>query len=236
MCSWTGSGSLISSVILAAVVAGCGGDDGGSGPPPADELVIQRAPTSSGDGQTAAPGEPLASPLRILITRASEPEAGVDVGWATGDGGTMDPATSTTGADGIATATWTLGPAAGAQTATATAADADGSPVTFTATAEVDEPPADATIQVLGPTGGNRFSPTEVTIQAGQTVSWVWPSGSLDHNVAPDGGTVPSSGGLANGPEVYSFTFTTAGTYAFFCAQHGAPGGGGMSGRVIVEP
>jgi plastocyanin len=238
MCSWTGGGSLIPGVILVAVVAGCGGDDGGSGPPPADELVIQPAPTNSGDGQTAAPGEPLASPLRILITRASEPEAGVDVGWATGDGGTVDPATSTSGADGIATATWTLGPAAGAQTATATAADADGSPVIFTATAEDNEPPppADATIQVLGPSGGNRFDPTEVTIQAGQTVSWVWPVGSLDHNVVPDGTQPPLSGGLEDGPNVYSFTFTTAGTYNFYCANHGGPGGVLMSGRVIVEP
>ena len=92
------------------------------------------------------------------------------------------------------------------------------------------------TIQVLGPSGGNRFSPTQVTIQAGQTVGWVWPSGSLDHNVEPDGTQPVSSGALADGPKEYRFTFTTAGTYDFFCANHGGPGGAGMSGRVIVQP
>jgi plastocyanin len=76
-----------------------------------------------------------------------------------------------------------------------------------------------------------------VTIQAGETVEWVWPAGSMDHNVVPDGGTEPtSSGQLADGPMEYSFTFTTAGTYDFFCANHGFPGGLGMSGTVIVEP
>jgi plastocyanin len=34
----------------------------------------------------------------------------------------------------------------------------------------------------------------------------------------------------------YSFTFTTAGTFDFFCVNHGAAGGVGMSGTVIVEP
>jgi plastocyanin len=222
---------------------GCGGDDddGGSGPPPEEPLQVQAAPAPSGDGQTGAPGAALPEPLRVVITRASEPQAGVDVVWATPSGGSLDPATSASGADGIATTTWTLGPTAGAQTATATVADAEGSPVTFTATAEEDEPPppppppADVTIQVLGPTGGNRFEPAEVTIQAGQTVEWVWPSGSLDHNVVPDDTEPASSGGLVDGPAEYSFTFNTPGTYNFFCANHGGPGGVLMSGTVIVE-
>ena len=243
MCSWTGSGSLISAAVLIAVAAGCGGDNG-SGPPPEDPLVIQRAPTSSGDGQTGTVGEALASGLRVVITRASVPESGVVVDWATGDGGSLAPPTSSTDADGIATSTWTLGPAAGTQTATATADGADGSPVSFTATAEDDAPPPPpppppaATIQVLGPGGGNRFEPTQVTIQAGETVEWVWPAGSLDHNVVPDPGqTGPtSSGSLADGPKEYSFTFTTAGTYDFYCANHGGPDGVLMSGTVIVEP
>jgi plastocyanin len=205
-----------------------------AGEPP---LVIEEAPSNSGDGQTGAVGEPLPSQLRILITRASEPQSGVAVAWATPDGGTLTPPNSATGADGIAATSWTLGPDPGLQTATASAADADGSPVTFTATAEGEPPPPpDATIMVLGPSGGNRFDPTEVTIQVGETVAWVWPSGSLDHNVVPDGTEPPSSGGLEDGPNTHSFTFTTAGTYDFYCANHGGAGGFGMSGTVIVEP
>jgi plastocyanin len=225
-------------------VLGCGGGDGQGGneppPPEADPLVAQQAPDVSGDDQTGPVGEALPDELRVLITRASEPEGGVNVAWATGQGGSLDPATSVTGADGIATTTWTLGPEGGAQIATATVADAEGSPVTFTATAEEDQepppPPADVTVQVLGPAGGNRFDPTDVTIQAGQTVAWVWPQGSLGHNVAPDGTEPQPSGALSNGPREYRYTFDAPGTYNYFCNNHGSPGGVGMSGTIIVEP
>jgi plastocyanin len=235
---------LGAAVCLLALL-GCGGSDGdgGNGPPgPEDPLEVEAAPAPNGNAQTAPPGEALAEDLRVVITRASEPQSGVEVAWATAHGGSLDPATSTTGADGIASTTWTLGSATGAQTATATVADADGSPVTFTATAEEDEPPppppppADATIQVLGPAGGNRFSPTDVTIQAGQTVEWVWPSGAIGHNVAPDGTEPSPSGPLSNGPKTYRYTFNTAGSYNFYCLAHGGSGGAGMSGTVTVEP
>lgn len=240
MRDWMRSGSLISAVVLIAVTAGCGGDSGGNEPPPDDDpLVIQLAPTNSGNGQTGVVGDLLADPLQVLVTQASAPQEGIVVTWATPDGGQVAPPTSDTDADGIAGATWTLGPEAGTQTATATVTGADGSPVSFTATAEDDTPPPpppSATIQVLGPSGGNRFSPTQVTIQAGQTVRWSWPSGSLSHNVVPDDDEPTLSGPLESGPAEYSFTFNTAGTYAFFCANHGAAGGGGMSGTVIVQP
>jgi plastocyanin len=226
-------------VCLLALV-GCGGDDdnGGNGPPDEDPLEVAATPTSSGNGQTGPPGAALPAPLRVVITRAADPQQGVEVTWGTTSGGSLDPTTSTTGADGVASSTWTLGPTAGAQSATATVADAEGSPVTFTGTAEDGEPPppADATIQVLGPSGGNRFSPADVTIQAGQTVEWVWPSGAVGHNVAPDDDEPASSGPLANGPETYSYTFDTPGTYNFYCVAHGGPGGAGMSGTVTVEP
>jgi plastocyanin len=242
MNAWT-TRRLSAAVCLLALV-GCGGDDdGGSGPPPdEDPLEVAAAPTSSGDGQTGPPSEALPEDLRVVITRASDPQEGVEVTWATGSGGSLDPATSTTGADGIASSAWTLGPTVGAQSATATVADAEGSPVTFTATAEDDEPPppppppADATIQVLGPSGGNLFNPADVTIQVGQTVEWVWPTGAIGHNVTPDDEEPTTSGPVANGPNTYSFTFNTAGTYNYYCVAHGGPGGAGMSGTVTVEP
>ncbi len=240
MRNWIGSGTLMPSALLAAMTVACGGDSGGSDPPPGEEpLVVQRTAVSSGNGQTGVVGGLLAGELRVVITRTSEPQEGVAVTWATADGGLLAPPTSDTDADGIATTTWTLGPDPGTQTATATVSGADGSPVSFTATAEDDTPPPpppSATIQVLGPGGGNRFSPTQVTIQAGQTVKWTWPSGSLAHNVVPDADEPASSGPLGNGPREYSFTFTTAGTYDYYCANHGGPNGSGMSGTVIVQP
>ncbi len=50
----------------------------------------------------------------------------------TGGGGSVDPAAVTTGADGLAAASWTMGPTQGANAMTATAAGFD--PVTFNAT------------------------------------------------------------------------------------------------------
>jgi plastocyanin len=92
------------------------------------------------------------------------------------------------------------------------------------------------------------FSPSTVTINVGDTVRWTW-TGSLPHTVtsgapgAVDGkfcsvpaGTTPSvatcdsiSYAQGNGA-VYSNTFTSAGTFPYFCEVHGAM----MSGTVIV--
>lgn len=243
MRSWMASGALLTGVTLAATAVACGNGNGGNDPPPEDDpLVVARTTAASGNAQTGPVGEALPSELRVIITRSAEPQEGVGVTWATPDGGSLAPAATDTDADGIATTIWTLGPEVGDQTATATVADADGSPVTFTATAEDDTPPPppppppSATIDVLGPSGGNRFDPADVTIQAGQTVLWRWPVGSLDHNVAGDGDEPTGSGALTDGPEEYSFTFTTPGTYNYFCINHGGPGGAGMSGTVTVEP
>jgi plastocyanin len=66
-------------------------------------------------------------------------------------------------------------------------------------------------------------------------VTWHWPSGSLGHNVVADDGLNPDgSGALADGEHTYSFTFTTPGTYRYYCANHGGANGIGMSGIVIV--
>ncbi len=235
MRNWMGSGKLMGSVAAAMALA-CGGDSGGNDPPPDEDPVVARTTAENGNGQTGLPGDLLVSPIRVVITQSSEPQAGVAVTWATPDGGVLAPTTSSTGADGIAATTWTLGPDPGTQTATATVAGATGSPVSFTATAEDDSPPPSATIEVLGPSGGNRFSPTQVTIQAGETVRWTWPSGSIAHNVAPDADDPARSGPLESGPAEYSFTFTTAGTYDYFCENHGGPDGLGMSGTVVVQP
>jgi plastocyanin len=225
--------SLLLLAVAATVVPGCGDDDDGSGPPPDEDLVVELEPTSSGDGQTGVVGEVLANDLRILITRADEPEAGVEVEWATGDGGSLNPTTSVSDANGIATSAWTLGPEPGEQAATATVTDAQGSPVTFTATATEDgapPPPEEATVEVLN----NRFAPIDVTIQEGGTVTWVWPSGSVNHNVTPDGTEPSPSGPPENGPAQHSYTFNTPGTFAYHCQVHGAEGGVGMSGTVTV--
>jgi plastocyanin len=69
---------------------------------------------------------------------AGAPSPGATVAWSATGGGSVDPASAPTDANGSASTGWTLGTTSGAQTATASLAGATGSPVTFTATAEAD--------------------------------------------------------------------------------------------------
>ena len=215
-----------------AWVGACGDDQG----PAQSPLLIEKPATKSGDQQTGPVGTVLGNPLRVLITRDGAPVEDVNVEWSAGQGGSLSDEEES-GEDGIASVVWTLGPELGQHTVTAVVDGADGSPLTYTATATTGGgPPEGPTVQVLGPDGGNRFEPNLVTITVGQTVTWVWPEGSLSHNVAPDNGNSPSaSGPVTDGPETHSFTFTEPGSYRYFCMTHGAPGGVGMSGRVIVQ-
>ena len=236
---WTASGGRFGFVAVIGVVsaagAGCSGDSGPSQSP----LTLEKAPTKSGDEQTGFVGAKLGNDLRVHITRDANPVSGVGVTWSASDG-SLNPSTTTSNADGIATTSWTLGSTAGTNTATATVTGATGSPLAFTAEAIGTPPPGGgggATIEVLGPSGGNRFAPVDLSVPAGTTVTWHWPAGSLQHNVVGDDPTTPvGSGPLADGERIYTFTFSTAGTYRYHCANHGGPGGAGMSGTVTVGP
>jgi plastocyanin len=214
---------------LLLIGAACGDDDGG----PSDTLDIEKPTLQSGDQQTGPAGEPLGEPLRVLITRTGEPVEGVDVEWSVGQGGSLSDEL-VSDAEGIASVVWTLGPDVGEQEATASVEDADGSPLTYTALATPGSGPTGPTIQLQN----NAFDPAVVTINVGETVTWVWASASIgSHNVQPDDGVTPGrSGDLEAGPKAYSFTFNQIGDFRYYCQSHGAPNGVGMSGRVIVQP
>ncbi len=77
------------------------------------------------------------------------------------------------------------------------------------------------------------FSPSTLTITAGDTVRWTNVLGR--HSVVADDSSF-TSGPVALAPWVYTHVFTTAGNNPYYCAQHGGPGGQGMSGVIIVLP
>ena len=106
--------------------AGCGG--GGSSGPNTNPSQIA---ASAGENQVGAAGQQLGAALEVTVKDASgSPVANVTVTWAAASGGgSVTPGSNTTGADGKATATRTLGPGAGAQTATATVSGV--TPATF---------------------------------------------------------------------------------------------------------
>jgi plastocyanin len=78
---------------------------------------------------------------------------------------------------------------------------------------------------------GTSFSPSTVTVQAGQPVCWTW-SENTAHNVHADDDSF-TSGAPANQGN-FQTTFNTAGTYGFYCQVHGSTSGG-MRGKIVVQ-
>ncbi len=74
---------------------------------------------------------------------------------------------------------------------------------------------------------GFAFDPPTLTVKEGTTVTWTNNDPTI-HTVTSDTG-VFDSGDLAQGA-TFSYTFTTAGTYAYHCTPHHAR----MSGTIIV--
>jgi len=76
--------------------------------------------------------------------------------------------------------------------------------------------------------GNNFFSPANISVAAGATVTWTWAMGDVEHTVTFSDGA-PGSNRQSSG--TFQRTFSTAGTYSYFCSVHGA---NVMSGTVTV--
>ncbi len=85
--------------------------------------------------------------------------------------------------------------------------------------------------------GENQFTPRDVTVTVGESVAWLNNGGT--HNVKFEDGqfTQPPEPALpASWPSPSpKRTFTQPGLYQYYCAMHGAPGGAGMAGTVLVK-
>jgi adhesin/invasin len=119
---------------LAALTASCG-DVNLPDPGEAAELQV-----AGGNQQVGPAGAALALPVSVRVLDSEErPVENQEVDFAIASGGgSVEPATVATGADGLASATWTLGPTAGGQELRArTPRGGDGEllEVSFTATA-----------------------------------------------------------------------------------------------------
>lgn len=77
----------------------------------------------------------------------------------------------------------------------------------------------------------NTFDPADVTIQPGDTVRWTWVNGF--HSTRSDTGIWSSAESFP--PFTFDFTFSSVGNFPYYCSQHGAPLGVGMSGIVRVQ-
>jgi plastocyanin len=220
--------SFLALAALATLALACDDDDGTN-----PDVLSMDFGTPSGDAQTGAPDAELAAPFRVNLVRGSAPAANEIVNWTVASGtsgtGTLNVLTSTTDAQGNAEAVLTLGPTAGVVEVTATTTGATGSPLTFIAAAVVAGEYAQVTLT------NNQFDPAEVTIDAGGTVLFVWPTGAIDHNIVPVApATIPSLATVQDGPFTHEEIFNTPGDYDYFCSVHGTATTG-MRGRVVVQ-
>lgn len=89
------------------------------------------------------------------------------------------------------------------------------------------------TNHIVETTASLTFSPADITIMVGDTVTWMNTSLGF-HNVVADDGSF-TSGAPSNSNWTYSYVFASAGSNPYHCAIHGGPGGVGMSGTVTVQ-
>jgi plastocyanin len=71
------------------------------------------------------------------------------------------------------------------------------------------------------------FAPQSVTVKAGTTVTWL-NEDDIPHTVAATGKAFKSK--VLDTDDKFSFTFTTAGTFEYFCSLHPH-----MTGTIVVE-
>src|SRR5205823_713547 len=186
---------------------------------------------SSGDNLTGQVATRLQTPHVVLVSDANgNPVAGVPVAWAaaSGGGGSVDPATSTTDANGHAQTFRTLGILIGTQTTTATATVAGkDTTVTFSVNATA------AGASQMTPAGGDGQTgtvgttlPTQLSVRvadqfnnpvAGVTVTWTPATGS---------GSVNPTTSTSNGSGIAATTWTlgtAAGTQTVQATGAGSP-------------
>ncbi|TAK47278.1 MAG: amicyanin [Xanthobacteraceae bacterium] len=71
------------------------------------------------------------------------------------------------------------------------------------------------------------FSPQQLKVKAGTTVTWV-NEDDIPHTIASSTNVFKSK--VIDSDDRFSFTFTTAGTFEYFCSLHAH-----MTGSIVVE-
>jgi hypothetical protein len=157
-----------------------------------------------GDGQSGSVGLELSAPLWVQVRDryGNAVSNNTRVEWATAAGGTLYGPGLNTFSDGLAAATWKLGPGEGPQTATATAG---GLTVEFTATARPFAPVASVDVGGDVTFGEGRDYNAAATLRdaagnvlGGRTVTWSTSAPAVA-TVRSAGGTLASVSPLAAG-------------------------------------
>jgi plastocyanin len=86
--------------------------------------------------------------------------------------------------------------------------------------------------EVTVPVAAFQFSPKELVVPAGTTVTWV-NNDPVAHTVTADDQSFNSD--LFGRGESWSMTFDAPGVYTYYCIPHGAPGVGMIGSVVVLE-
>ena len=210
-------------LVGALCVSGCN-SDGTQPVGPASDIVPR-----GGDGQNWYFNNPLPTPLSVTVLDLSgRPVPGVVVMWAVTSGagsGAVNPVQSTTSALGIASTNDSVG----SGTIQRVSATVNGLPSAVSFTEVATAPPTSAAVSLEN----YAFSPQNSVVQTGGTVTWTWNDGTAFHtlnfNVNDPTPRPPDTPQQQSGS--VPFTFTTPGTYPFFCLLHQAQG---MTGKLTV--
>ena len=181
---------------------------------------------SSSNSATATRTVNVVDTTAPVITISGANPVDVDLGTTYNDAG----ATATDANDGDLTASITVSSnvdtnTVGTYTVTYTVSDAAGNQATETRTVNVvdNNNPTTHYIDIQG----FAYSPSSITINVGDTIVWT-NYDSASHTVTSNDGTF-DSGGISTG-STFSFTFTNAGTFNYFCSPHP-----NMTGSVTVQ-
>ena len=181
---------------------------------------------SSSNSATATRTVNVVDTTAPVITISGANPVDVDLGTTYNDAG----ATATDAYDGDLTASITVSSnvdtnTVGTYTVTYTVSDAAGNQATETRTVNVvdNNNPTTHYIDIQG----FAYSPSSITINVGDTIVWT-NYDSASHTVTSNDGTF-DSGGISTG-STFSFTFTNAGTFNYFCSPHP-----NMTGSVTVQ-
>ena len=215
------SAALLTTFATVLALAACGGDStapgngggngGGNGAEPAAIVVV------SGSGQSAKTQEDAAQPFVAAVTDADgDAVSGATVTWSVVDGpGSVSPSSSTTNAQGRASATFTGGATLGTSTVRASV-----SGLSETAEFTVETSTLVVLMQnvaFVGPGGTD-----DVTVPLGATIEWQ-NRDNEQHTATstdePAGGADIISGLLGNGGS-FSFAPGVEGTWTYRCDVH----------------
>ena len=182
-------------------------------PPGGMTATPTRTPTLGGPTSTQTPTATLTPPGPTTTPTPTQP----------GPTRTPTPTTVQTPSN-----TPTITPTASTPTAT----------FTRTPTRTITPTPTNLPNQVnIGAGGIHAFTPSTITITAGQTVNWVWmgsphstTSGSCPGGICSPDGNWDSM--INSPPHTFSHTFPAAGTFTYYCRVHLSL----MQGTVIVNP